>query len=223
MEFSATFRLPGLGVHRRSPTESTAPDPAAISLADNSDEGLMSQVQQGNTEALTALFTRYSRMVRGVGYQVLHDAAEADDLLQDAFLLIHRKCGLFDPSRGAARSWILAISYRCALARRRQLNSRHFYTQMEISEVEGELSATGGDRARQGGIFRDSTLLSAFKCLSADQQETLRLFFVEGYTLPEIAMKLNQSHGNVKHHYFRGLEKLRKHAFNGKLRGNSAV
>jgi len=220
MELSGTFRLPALGVQRSRPKQSTTPDPAVISPAENSDEDLMSEVQQGNTEALTALFTRYARMVRGVGYHVLHDAAEADDLVQDIFLLIHRKSGLFDPSRGAARGWILAISHRCALARRRHLNSRRFYTQMDISEVEGQLSATTD---HQGAIFGDSALLSAFECLSADQRETLRLFFAEGYTLPEIGAKLNQTHGNVKHHYFRGLEKLRKHVLNGKLRGNSAV
>jgi len=66
-------------------------------------------------------------------------------------------------------------------------------------------------------------LKNVFEALSEDQQETLRLFFVEGYTLAEIATKLNQTRGNVKHHYFRGLEKLRRHFFDSKLRGNSAV
>jgi RNA polymerase sigma-70 factor (ECF subfamily) len=52
-----------------------------------------------------------------------------------------------------------------------------------------------------------------FASLSVDQKQTLRLFFMEGYSLDEIAAKLGQSVGNVKHHYFRGLEKLRKELF----------
>jgi len=195
--------------------------------ASDSDEGLLGLVRQGDAEALATLFGRYAPIVRGVAYRVLRDASEADDLLQDLFILILRKCGMFDPTRGPARFWILQMAYHCALARRRYLNSRHFYTRVDLADVENELSDRGnGNGGRHCGgdeLLENPGLESVFGSLSDDQQETLRLFFVEGYTLPEIAVKLNQTHGNVKHHYFRGLEKLRKHVFNGKLRGNSAV
>jgi RNA polymerase sigma-70 factor (ECF subfamily) len=66
-------------------------------------------------------------------------------------------------------------------------------------------------------------LQKVFAGLSENQRQTLRLFFVEGYTLGEIAVKLNQTRGNVKNHYFRALEKLRKEIFDNKLRGDWAV
>jgi RNA polymerase sigma-70 factor, ECF subfamily len=195
--------------------------------ASDSDEGLLVLVSQGDAEALTTLFGRYAPIVRGVAYRVLRDPSEADDLLQDLFILILRKCRMFDPTRGPARFWILQMAYHCALGRRRYLNSRHFYTRVDLADIENELS----DRrnGEDGGLYGDdrlsenSDLKRVFDALSNDQQETLRLFFAEGYTLPEIAVKLNQTHGNIKHHYFRGLEKLRKHVFDGKLRANSAV
>lgn len=221
MEDSITFRLPALRPQKSSHQISTFGSAAAP--PESSDETLMLQIRQGNTDALTLLFGRYARIVRAVAYSILRDAAEADDLLQDIFLLIQRKCGLFDPSRAPARSWILAIAHRSALARRRYLNSRHFYTRVDLQEVEDQMNASRNGSGDQDGMFGNSALMSAFRGLSVAQRETLRLFFVEGYTLPEIAVKLNQSHGNVKHHYFRGLDKLRKHVFNGKLRGNSAV
>jgi RNA polymerase sigma-70 factor (ECF subfamily) len=62
-----------------------------------------------------------------------------------------------------------------------------------------------------------------FEALSENQRQTLRLFFIEGYTLVEIAAKLGQSRGNVKHHYFRGLDRLRKQFFGGKLPGERAI
>ena len=192
-----------------------------------SEERLLARICEGDTDALACLFSRYAHVVRGVAYRVLRDASEADDLLQDIFILIQSKCSLFDPTRGPARFWILQVAYHCALGRRRYLNSRHFYTHVDIADVENELSdgrnGNGGRQYADDGLSEDSDLRRIFDALSDDQRETLRLFFVEGYTLPEIAVKLNQSHGNVKHHYFRGLEKLRKHVFNGKLRGNSAV
>jgi RNA polymerase sigma-70 factor (ECF subfamily) len=52
--------------------------------------------------------------------------------------------------------------------------------------------------------------------LSLNQRETLRLHFVEDCSFAEIAARLGQSRGNIKHHYFRGLEKLRKQLFAGK-------
>jgi len=187
----------------------------------------MLSICKGDSDALACLFSRYAHAVRGLAYRVLRDAAEADDLLQDIFILIQRKCSLFDPTRGPARFWILQVAYHCALGRRRYLNSRHFYTRVDLADVENELSdpgnGIGGQQCTGDELLENSGLTRVFGDLSDDQQETLRLFFVEGYTLPEIAAKLNQTHGNVKHHYFRGLEKLRKHVFSRKLRGNSAV
>ena len=194
---------------------------------EDSDEALIDRVCSGDVDALASLFHRYARIIRGLAYRVLADASEADDLLQDLFILIQRKCALFDPSRGSARFWILQMTYHCALGRRRYLNSRHFYTRVDLAEVENEVSdcgnGIGGQNHDDHALLGNSGMKQIFDSLSDDQRETLRLFFVEGYTLPEIAVKLNQTHGNVKHHYFRGLEKLRKHVFNRKLRGNSAV
>ena len=195
--------------------------------ATRSDDNLLVSICKGDSDALACLFSRYAHAVRGIAYRVLRDASEADDLLQDIFILIQSKCSLFDPTRGPARVWIFQVAYHCALGRRRYLNSRHFYTRVDLADVENELSDCGNDNGGRecGGddLLEDSGLTRSFGGLSEDQRETLRLFFVEGYTLPEIATKLNQTHGNVKHHYFRGLEKLRKHVFSGKLRGNSAV
>jgi RNA polymerase sigma-70 factor (ECF subfamily) len=60
------------------------------------------------------------------------------------------------------------------------------------------------------GLFGRSGWQKVQEALSEDQRETLRLFFFEGYTFAEIAEKLGQSFCNVRHHYYRGLEKLRK-------------
>jgi RNA polymerase sigma-70 factor, ECF subfamily len=53
--------------------------------------------------------------------------------------------------------------------------------------------------------------------LSADQLRTIELHFFEGYTLEEIAERTGQSLVNVRHHYYRGLQKLRKSLFARKL------
>jgi RNA polymerase sigma-70 factor (ECF subfamily) len=226
MNSSVTLRLPGFGVPA---DESQASGAATVTVADSgiSDEALMSQICDGGREALAILFRRYARLVRGVAHRVLRDASEADDLLQDVFLLIHRLCKTFDGSRSPAKFWILQMAYRRALSRRRYLTSRHFYTRLDLDETASELPdpRTSADQIEVSidGYLRNGVLQRVFETLSENQRQTLRLFFMEGYTFDEIAAKIGQSRGNVKHHYFRGLDRLRKEFFGGKLPGERAL
>jgi RNA polymerase sigma-70 factor (ECF subfamily) len=227
MNGSATIRLPGITIPKVEGRTLSSSAATHGTESEISDESLIAQICGGSREALADLFRRHARIVRGVAYRVLRDASEADDLLQDIFLLIHRKCGMFDASRGPARFWILQMTYHRAIARRRYLNSRHFYTRVDLDDAGRELADPRTDSSRfidsaHGQLGREG-IDRFFAELSEDQRETLRLFFVDGYTLTEIATKLNQTRGNVKHHYFRGLEKLRKQLFDSKLRSHSAV
>src|SRR5258708_29896188 len=88
------------------------------------DEILVLRVAGGNREALAVLFRRYARLVRAVAMRILHDSSEADDLLQDVFLFIHRKSGTFDNSKSSARSWIVQRTNHRAIDLRRHLHSR---------------------------------------------------------------------------------------------------
>ena len=182
---------------------------------ERSDETLLARVSAGDLDALASLFERYARIVRGLAYRVLRDASEADDLLQDIFLLVHRLCGTFDASKGSARFWILQMTYRRAISRRRYLTSRHFYTHLDLDQAANRM---GNPEAGSGGpeclmnesLDRREALQDCFTGLSENQRQTLRLFFFEGFTFEEIAAKLGQSVGNARNHYYRGLEKLRK-------------
>jgi RNA polymerase sigma-70 factor (ECF subfamily) len=193
-----------------------------------SDEALMALICDGDKDALASLFRRYARIVRGVAYRVLRDTSEADDLLQDIFLLIHRLCKTFDSSKGPARFWILQMSYRRAISRRRYLTSRHFYTRLDLDQAAnqlGDLLAKSGlhEDLMDGALERREALQNWFDELSESQRQTLYLFFFEGYTFEEIAAKLGQTVGNARNHYYRGLDKLRKQISAGKLPGKEAV
>ncbi|MGE5111954.1 MAG: RNA polymerase sigma factor, partial [Acidobacteriaceae bacterium] len=182
----------------------------------------------GDKEAIACLFRRYASVVRGLAYRVLRDASEADDLLQDIFLLVHRLCGTFDSSKGSARFWILQMTYRRAISRRRYLTSRHFYTHLDLDHAAnrlGDLEAGPGgpESSMNETLDRREALQSCFSGLSESQRQTLQLFFFEGYTFEEIAAKLGQTVGNARNHYYRGLQKLRKQISTGKLPGKEAV
>ena len=197
MNSALTFRLPALAVPAEGGQTSMAP---AASLAVNSetlDETLIIQICEGSGETLAILFRRYARLVRGVSFRVLRDASEADDLVQDIFLLVHRDCHTFDSSKGPARSWILQIAYHRAISRRRYLSSRHFYTRLDLDDGASQLADPRTSRGRfedsAAGRLGNGGLQRAFEALSENQRRTLRLHFFEGYTFDEIAAELGQS------------------------------
>ena len=225
MDSSVTLRFPSLG--RSSAEKYTKVCPTELPNEEElADEDLLLRSARSDQTALGLLFYRYARVIRGIAYRILRDSSEADDLLQDIFLLIHQVCADFDPSKGSARGWILQMSYRRAISRRRYLTSRHFYSHQELDDFATSL--TGSHAAPQFGNTLKRTLgkkdfQELVHELSPDQRQALVLRFVEGYTLQEIAEKMGQSRANIKNHYFRGLEKLRKHLFSGKLAAKRAL
>ena len=184
------------------------------------DEVLIARVQKNDCEALSLLFRRYALRIRNVGQRILRDKAEADDLVQEAFLYIHRKSALFDCSKGSARSWIIQVAYTQALVRRRELKSHGFYLSgIRDRPVESEQASNKGahyDHTVEG-LFGRYGWKKIVEDLTEDQRETFRLHFFEGYTFAEIAEKMGQTHANVRNHHYRGLEKLRKHLADDEL------
>ena len=183
----------------------------------------MSWICDGDMQALGYLFQRYARLVRGVAQRILRDRSEADDLLQEVFLFIHRRCQVFDASKCSARSWIVQMTYQRAIDRRRYLQSRHFYTRLDLDGAEDVADSRKGTEVEAfwTGLVANTTLGGLLDALTQDQRNTLMLYFFEGCAFAEIAEKLNQSLGNIRNHYYRGLEKLRKQMFPGKLSGRN--
>src|SRR5437868_1775686 len=201
---SLTARFASLSVSSASVANSAAVPGIPATLTEFSDEALLSNVCAGDREALAALFRSYARPVRNVGQRILRDKAEADDLVQEVFLYIHRKSALFDSSKGSAGSWIIQVAYTQALLRRRQLKSRGFYVSgITDKPVEcRQLSDGGADYDRSvEGLFGRNGWKMIVEGLTDDQRETFRLHFFEGYTFKEIAEKLGQSYANVRNHH----------------------
>ena len=176
------------------------------------DEVLLAHVAGGDQEALGYLFQRYGRLLHSIAVRILGDGSEAEDLVQDLFLFIHGKSVIFDPSKSSGRSWIVQMAYHRAISRRRYLVTRQFYKHEDVDGAGGQVvgvATTENDYSAEA-VFGRNGLEKVMEALTDDQRETLQLHFFDGYTLAEISEKLGQPHGNVRHHYYRGLAQLRK-------------
>jgi RNA polymerase sigma-70 factor (ECF subfamily) len=174
------------------------------------DEQLLIEVSQGSKAAFTQLFRRHQRAVFHVAWRILRDQSEAEDLRQEVFLIVLQKARLFDASKGDAASWIIQIAYHRAMNRRKYLSFRQHYSAEPLNEEQV------GNNPSQLFVttLLAKTMLEHFqKQLSPDQQQTLTLHFFEGYSLREVADMTKQTLGSVRHHYYRGLERLRAAVF----------
>ena len=212
MSSFTTTRFPTLPLSERRNGQKANLEPSGVALA---DEDLLVRVLKGDPEALGVLFQRYVRVARSIAIRILRDTTEADDLVQDLFIFIQRKCGIFDSSKSTARSWIIQMAYHRSIERRRYLTSRQFYARMEIESNTAHMVGTPTAESDYSAeaVFGRNGLSKLLKSLSEDQRETLRLHFFDGYTLSEISQELGQTLGNVRNHYYRGLDKLRKQMF----------
>jgi len=183
------------------------------------DETLLTQSATGDRDALALLFRRYAPLVRGVSLRILRDEGEAEDMVQELFLFIHCKAGVYDSAKSTARSWIVQMTYRRAISRWRYLNTRGHYRseEMDCCAPKFASAAIAQYDSSLEALFGREGLKKVMEELTADQRETLRLHFYEGYTVAEISEKLGQSPGNVRNHYYRGLEKLRRQVRESKL------
>ena len=215
-----TARFPVLPFSDGKASAEASVQPHDTATSEVSDEALLANVAVGDYEALAVLFKRYARVTRSVAFRILRNSTEAEDLVQDFFLFIQRRCSIFDSSKSTARSWIIQMAYHRAIERRRYLTTRQFYASEDAQAMRNEVVGVPTDESDYSAeaVFGRNGLEKVFQSLSEDQRETLRLHFFGGYTLAEIAAKLGQPHGNVKHHYYRGLAKLRKQMFGTTVR-----
>ena len=189
---------------------------SVTSTVEPGDEALLVRLQTGDIDALRILFQRYFQLILAIARRVLRDNDEAEDLVQDVFLFVLNKSKLFDPAKGSAHSWLMQVSYHRAYDRRRYLRVRSFYDRTRTNEAADILPSNlgpGTAHSTEDFFAWQSYLQPAFEGLSDDQRKTLTLFFYEGYTLREISGMLGQSFGNVQHHFYRAINRLRKFVF----------
>jgi RNA polymerase sigma-70 factor, ECF subfamily len=202
---ASELALPLLAARRRLALERRESAPVSAPT----DEELLERIKTRDEEALLLLFRRYHALVYSIGCRILRDEGEAEDLVQEVFLRLSTRAGTFDPAKGAGRSWFVQMIYRRAFDRRAYLGRRHFYRGTDFDEATNAFSE---DSLEDDVIERLTAqqLRAAFGELTPRQRETLEMFFFEGLKLSEIAERTGEDLKNVRHHYYRGLERLRQ-------------
>jgi RNA polymerase sigma-70 factor (ECF subfamily) len=175
------------------------------------DEELCREVIKGDHDAFLVLFDRYWQDVFRLAYSVLRNTADAEDLVQNLFLEVHTTLLRYDEQRGSFRTLLFRFAYTRSIDRRRHLESRRYYTNVDIEEIEPEafaqdMSPTFGLSVEEGTRLIEQGL----EQLDDKQRAAVTAYFFRGLTVNEIARELGESFGNARHHLYRGLERMRR-------------
>lgn len=179
-----------------------------VPASDAEDLALIRQLQNGDHDALTALFEKYSAMVYGIARRMLHDDGEAEEVVQQVFVDTYRAVDQFDESKASYKTWLFQFAYHRTINRRKHLEAKGFYCTEGLDERE--LSLAGAGRAlelsSQEVVHLVEQLLNSIK---PRQREAIKLTFFDGLTAEEIAQRTGETPTIVRHNLYRGLSKLR--------------
>src|ERR1700679_1280760 len=166
--------------------------------------------QAGDPNAFARIYALHKRRIYSLCLRMVNNAAEAEDLTQEAFLQLHRKIATF---RGdsAFSTWLhrLAINVVLMHLRRKGLQVISLDEAMEPSPDEGPGRSLGAPDLSLAGSIDRMALERAIADLPAGYRLIFVLHDVEGYEHNEIAAMLDCSIGNSKSQLHKARLKLR--------------
>lgn len=192
-----------------APLRATCARPSIMSPPELTDEDLLQRVGRGDSRAFDQIYDRMAPRIFGLLRQMMHDEREAEDVLQDGFVLLWERASAYDPERSKAFTWVVMLFRHKAIDRMRMLGRRNRLVESEVLE-QTTLSAPadGGTNDEQAGE-RGTVVREALDELSKEQRRLIELAFLKGLTHHVIAESLGIQPGTVKTHIRNGLLRLR--------------
>jgi RNA polymerase sigma-70 factor, ECF subfamily len=180
---------------------------------DKNDQVAIRAVLSGDKDAYEALVVGHSARLFRVAFRITGNQADAEDVVQEAFLRGYRKLESFE-SRSDFGTWIYRIAVRCALNKidrvRRDENSRvGEESDPEQHQLQVADLAAGPDRlllSGEIGAMQEMAMLS----LTPTERTAFVLRHMEDCTSEEIATALGIEPNAAKQAVFRGVQKLRR-------------
>jgi RNA polymerase sigma-70 factor (ECF subfamily) len=197
-----------LDAEEEAPRPSTAAPPLPPGAP--SDLELMSAIQAEDPEALSVLYDRYNGILKALILRVIHNDAEADDLLQEIFMEIWNQAKNFSSQKGKPLGWMVTLARRRAIDGLRKKQAYARAGERLQSETEQQPDAWVHNATETEINLGDTRKLirQVIDSLPPPQQEAVELAFFRGMSQREIAAKTNTPLGTVKTRLELGLKKI---------------
>lgn len=179
---------------------------------DKPDHASIRAVLSGDKDAYGALVARHSHRLFRVAFRITGNEADADDVVQEAFLRGYTKLEGFE-ARSDFGTWIYRITVRCALDR---IAGRKMDESRQVAETDDPVQhtvqvadwAAGPERILLSGEI-GALQRMAMQGLTPTEQTAFVLRHLEGQSMDEIATALGIAPNSAKQAVYRAVHKLR--------------
>ncbi len=204
---------PGNDVETEGEVEKPTRSPAVVPELEPgaaSDLELMQAIQAEDPEALSQLYDRYNGILKALILRVIHNEAEAEDLLQEIFMEIWNQAKNFSAQKGKPLGWMVTLARRRAID---GLRKKQAYARAEErlqAETEQQPEAWVHNSTEEEITFSDTRIIvrNVINSLPPAQQQAIDLAFFRGMSQREIATNTNTPLGTVKTRLELGLKKI---------------
>lgn len=181
--------------------------PTAESVSQESDRELVLLLQQGDLDALGALYDRHHQRVYRTALGVANDPEAAADILQDVFLRMFRFAGRIDPDR-PLEPWLYRVTvnltYTWVKRRKRWTHYLMEVGQWLVREIRPSPHKLL-EEAEQANMVR-----AAVAALPLSQRLVVILYYVSDLSIDEISEILEIPAGTVKSRLYYARSSLRE-------------
>jgi RNA polymerase sigma-70 factor, ECF subfamily len=168
---------------------------------------LLQKTAGGDRGSFEDLYRRTSAKLFGICLRILPERSQAEEALQDVYLAIWHKAGMYDGERASPITWLAMIARNKSID---HLRARKSDGLSQPIDLVAEIADEAPGAAELASAHADNRRLRAcFDELSIDQRQVIRTAFFEGSTYEEIADRTDTPLGTIKSWIRRGLLKLR--------------
>jgi RNA polymerase sigma-70 factor (ECF subfamily) len=186
-----------------SPATSSSPRAVAQEDADR-----MRRVAEGDVRALDSLYVRYAAgTLFPIALVILHDRAEAHDIVHDAFVAVAQRAGQYTRALGTVEGWLIALVRNLAIDRMRRRNRRGTL-ERDVIFHEPQVAVESPEE-RVSGAEDAARVRQLLGSLPRMQRDMVKQAYFEGLTYAQIAERERVPVGTVKSRVNRALVSMR--------------
>lgn len=168
-------------------------------------EDLIRAVAGGDRAAFASLYDRTSAKLYGICLRLLRDEAEAQDVLQDAYVSVWNKAEHYDSAKASPITWLAVLARNKAIDRLRQ-------RRIGSDDLDAAANVEDDSPSAFTVVERQQDAARLAGCLDELEDRAramIRAAFLDGATYPELAEREGVPLGTMKSWIRRGLQRLR--------------
>lgn len=164
-------------------------------MVDGTDYELVTRVRQGDLCAFETLYHRHKRAVYRTALAITGDPVLSEEILQDTFLRVHRHIQDLNGQPSLA-PWLYRVAVNLCYSRLRRKRART----VSLEDLPLLPRSLLGASPEEGHYARESRshLFAEIERLPFKQRAVLVLYYLQGFSLEEIAYMLDCPVGTVK-------------------------